>query len=195
MAVPQEMAIATLAGQFVPNKALSDDADSSLALQGVPWLLRKGISLASPKFIISHLTDDNGNAVVNINVSGIGGSGVTEQRILNWEPVSAKNPLYGKTETRSRLYRTTLDKSPSHSDEDYAFLSANTTKDGTASSWAEDPASEHLHIVIANEEAGWTMEQVWGFEEIDGKRYHTRRSVVRKGGLVERGRLVYNYSA
>jgi hypothetical protein len=49
--------------------------------------------------------------------------------------------------------------------------------------------------VIANEEAGWTMEQIWGFEEIDGKRYHTRRSVVRKGSQVERGRLVYNYVA
>ncbi|KAL3471495.1 hypothetical protein BJX99DRAFT_237383 [Aspergillus californicus] len=195
MAVPAEMTIATLTGQFTPNKALSDDADSSLALQGVPWLIRKAISLASPRFIISHSTNENGTAVVNINVSGVGGSGVTEKRILNWEPIPGKNPLYGTTQTRSRLYTSTLVKSQSHSEEDYAFLSARTTKSGTPSAWAEDADEQHFQCVIANDEAGWTMEQVWGFEEIDGKRHHTRRSIVRKGTAVERGRLVYNYAA
>jgi hypothetical protein len=47
--------------------------------------------------------------------------------------------------------------------------------------------------VITNEEAGWTIDQVWGFEEINGERYHTRRSVLVKGDAVERGRIVYNY--
>jgi hypothetical protein len=81
-----------------------------------------------------------------------------------------------------------------HTDEDYAFLNGTTTKDGVPSSWTEDTDGQHLQCVIVNEEAGWTMEQIWGFEEIDGKRYHTRRSIVRKGSQVERGRLVYNYA-
>ncbi|KAL4940590.1 hypothetical protein BDV06DRAFT_196339 [Aspergillus oleicola] len=193
MAVPAQMTIATLSGQFVPNKALSDDADSSLALQGVPWLLRKGISLASPKFVLSQTTE-GGTGVVNITVSGVG-SGVTEKRILNWEPVLGNNPLFGKTEAQSRLYTSPLEKVESHSDEDYKFLNAEILKNGGSSNWAEDPESQHLHCIITNTEAGWTMEQVWGFEEIDGKKYHTRRSVVRKGDAVERGRLVYNYAA
>ncbi|KAL4952400.1 hypothetical protein BDW69DRAFT_167846 [Aspergillus filifer] len=193
MAAPAEMTIATLSGQFVPNKALSDDADSSLALQGVPWLLRKGISLASPKFALSQ-ANEGGTAVVNITVSGVG-SGVTEKRVLNWEPIEGKNPLFGKTETRSRLYTSPLERSDSHSDEDIEFLNARTFKNGAPSSWAEDPESQHLHCIITNNEAGWTMEQVWGFEEIDGKKYHTRRSIVKKGDAVERGKLVYNYSA
>ncbi|KAF3392232.1 hypothetical protein DPV78_010543 [Talaromyces pinophilus] len=192
MAVPEEMSLKTLAGQF--NKALSDDADSSLALQGVPWLLRKGISIASPKFTISHSSDDDGTPVVNIQVSGVGGNGVTETRYLNWKPVSGKNPLYGKTETQSRLYTSSLERSSSHTDEDYAFLNGETTKDGSVGCWAEDADGDHLQCVIVNAEAGWTMEQTWGFENIDGKRYHTRRTVVRKGDQVERGRLVYNYN-
>ncbi|KAL4794075.1 hypothetical protein BDV19DRAFT_390585 [Aspergillus venezuelensis] len=193
MAVPAEMTIATLSGQFVPNKSLSDDADSSLALQGVPWLLRKGISLASPKFVLSQI-NEGGTAVVNITVSGVG-SGVTEKRVLNWEPVEGKNPLFGKTETRSRLYTSPLHKSDCHTDEDIKFLNAEAFKNGAPSSWAEDPENRHLHCIITNNEGGWTMEQVWGFEEIDGKKYHTRRSIVKKGDAVERGKLVYNYSA
>ncbi|KAL2788127.1 hypothetical protein BJX66DRAFT_340521 [Aspergillus keveii] len=194
MAAPADMTVATLAGQFVPNKALSDDADSSLALQGVSWILRKGISLASPKFILSRSTNENGVAVVNINVGGVG-SGATETRVLNWTPIEGKNPLFGKTQTRSRLYTSALERSAAHTDENYAFLNGTTTKDGAPSSWAEDADGQHLQCVIVNEEAGWTMEQIWGFEEIDGKRYHTRRSIVRKGSQVERGRLVYNYVA
>lgn len=62
--------------------------------------MRKGISLASPKFTISHSAEDDGTPVVNIQVNGVGGSGVTEKRYLNWEPVSGKNPLYGKTESK-----------------------------------------------------------------------------------------------
>jgi hypothetical protein len=98
-------------------------------------------------------------------------------------------------QARSRLYTSALERSAAHTDEDYAFLSGTTTKDGAPSSWAEDADGQHLQCVIVNEEAGWTMEQIWGFEEIDGKRYHTRRSIVRKGSQVERGRLVYNYVA
>lgn len=36
--------------------------------------------------------------------------------------------------------------------------------------------------------------QIWGFENINGKRYYTRRVVVAaKDGSYQLGRLVYNY--
>jgi hypothetical protein len=96
---------------------------------------------------------------------------------------------------RSRLYTTPLPKAADHelSDEDYAYLNAEIARDGSSSSWIEDEDKQHLHCVITNEEAGWTIDQVWGFEEINGQRYHTRRSVLVKGDAVERGRIVYNY--
>lgn len=42
---------------------------------------------------------------------------------------------------------------------------------------------------------GWTAEQVWNFETVNGKRYHTRRVVARDstGEKSERVRLVYDY--
>ncbi|KAL3462530.1 hypothetical protein BJX64DRAFT_288218 [Aspergillus heterothallicus] len=193
MAVPPEITIANLAGQFIPDKALSDDADGFLSLQGVPWLLRKAIGLANPKLTIAQSTNEAGVAVVDLSVVGIGGRTVAEQRVLNWEPIPSTNPLYGKTTIRSRLYTSSFEKSPEQSDDDYAYLNARIVRDGSPSSWVEDEDGQHLHCVITNEEAGWTIDQVWGFEEIDGKRYHTRRSVLVKGDAVERGRIVYNY--
>ncbi|KAL4881105.1 hypothetical protein BJY04DRAFT_218622 [Aspergillus karnatakaensis] len=177
------------------DKALSDNADGFLTLQGVPWLLRKAIRLASPKLTITQSTNEKGVAVVDLSVVGIGGRVVTEQRVLDWEPVLSHNPLYGRTMTRSRLYSSMLERSPRHSDEDYAYLSARIAKDGSASCWAEGEGEDglHLHCVISNEEGGWTIDQVWGFEEINGERYHTRRSVLIKGEAVERGRIVYRF--
>lgn len=34
---------------------------------------------------------------------------------------------------------------------------------------------------------------MWGFEKVDGKRYHVRHVVVRKGDQVKKARLVYDY--
>jgi hypothetical protein len=65
--------------------------------QGVPWLLRKAISLANPKLTIAQSKNEDGVAVVDLSVVGIGGRTVTEQRVLNWEPIPSNNPLYGKT--------------------------------------------------------------------------------------------------
>jgi hypothetical protein len=48
---------------------------------------------------------------------------------------------------------------------------------------------------MVSKESGWTAEQTWGFEEIDGKRYHTRRSIVTKDEGCKRGRVVYDYMA
>jgi hypothetical protein len=71
----------------------------TLSQQGVSWIFRKGISLASPKFILSRSTNEDGFAVVNINVGGVG-SGATETRVLNWTPIEGKNPLFGKTQSK-----------------------------------------------------------------------------------------------
>ena len=40
---------------------------------------------------------------------------------------------------------------------------------------------------------GWTADQVWGFEEVDGKRHYVRHVVARKGDDWKQARLVYDY--
>lgn len=77
------------------------------------------------------------------------------------------------------------------SDEDKTFLAAKKLRDGKTDSRFLD--HEHVQVWCLGPDAKWTAEMVWGFEEIDGKRYHTRRAVVRNGDKVERVRLVYDY--
>ncbi len=77
------------------------------------------------------------------------------------------------------------------SDADIAFLDAEILADGSPSSWLGE--DQHLHTAMVSQEGGWTAEQTWGFEIIDGKRYHTRRSIVTKDGGCKLGRLVYDY--
>lgn len=75
--------------------------------------------------------------------------------------------------------------------EDKIFLKAEKLKDlQTDSRFLE---GEHVQSWAVSQGGGWTAEQIWGFEEIEGKRFYTRRVVVRSGEEVERARLVYDY--
>ena len=47
MASPSEVTITNLSGKFVMNKELSNNIDALLALQGIGWLTRKAIQLAT----------------------------------------------------------------------------------------------------------------------------------------------------
>lgn len=77
-----------------------------------------------------------------------------------------------------------------------AFMVGDKLKDGqTDSRFLED---DHLHSFVQNVDKGyeWAAEQNWGFEEINGKRYYTRRVLVQnhKGDKHELARLVYDYT-
>lgn len=77
-----------------------------------------------------------------------------------------------------------------------AFLRGDKLKDGkTDSRFLDD---QHVQSYVKNVDSGygWTAEQNWGFEEINGKRYYTRRVLVQnaKGDKHELARLVYDYT-
>lgn len=40
---------------------------------------------------------------------------------------------------------------------------------------------------------GWTADQIWGFEEVNGERRYVRHVVARKGDDWKLARLVYDY--
>lgn len=109
-----------------------------------------------------------------------------------------KDKIFGNVVGRSRLI--TLSASPfepceKYSDADLAFLQGKTLKDGKTESRFLDEESVHSYVKNQDSGYGWTAEQVWNFEEIDGKRYYTRRVVVKKadGSKSEKARLVYDY--
>lgn len=117
-----------------------------------------------------------------------------ENRTLDWQDRDHNDRVFGNVRGRSRLYKNgNLDMATDGDAEDKAFLQAEKLKDGTPSKWLDE---EHVQSYVVNIDRGyeWTVEQTWGFEDIGGKRYYTRRVVCRKGDKVERVRLVYDYN-
>lgn len=57
----------------------------------------------------------------------------------------------------------------------------------------EDLEAEHVQAYVESYDNGWTADQVWGFEVVDGERRHVRHIVVRKGSDWKQARLVYDW--
>lgn len=78
--------------------------------------------------------------------------------------------------------------------EDKEFLDAKKLRDGSSTPGWLDEQHVQSYVINVDKGYGWEAEQDWGFEEVDGKRYYTRRIVCRKGDKVERLRIVYDYT-
>ena len=135
------------------------------------------------------------DSVYHIDITSVasGLSTTQENRTLDWNERDHADRIFGKVRGRSRLWKLGEFKmEQSGSEEDAAFLRAEKLKDGKTESQYLD--NEHVQSWAKNVDGGgWTAEQTWGFEEIDGKRMYTRRVIVWKGDKAERGRLVYDY--
>lgn len=66
---------------------------------------------------------------------------------------------------------------------------------GETSAWLEDPTGKHVQVVGESPHSKWTVEEIWGFELINGKRYHTKRLVGINGAKEARVKLVYDLIA
>jgi hypothetical protein len=116
-----------------------------------------------------------------------------EDRTLDFEDRDHNDKIFGKLRGRSRLIKGAEYERiiAGGTDEDSTFLKGLKLKDGKESKFLVD---ELLQTYVKNVDGGnWVAEQVWGFEEINGERRHTRRVVSRKGDKVQRVRLVYDY--
>jgi hypothetical protein len=74
-----------------------------LELQGVSWITRKAISLATISLGIRHFKDDDGVEHISINQTLSGGiKGTTESRVLNWTFRPHEDYIFGAVRGRSR---------------------------------------------------------------------------------------------
>jgi hypothetical protein len=118
-------------------------------------------------------------------------SSTHEGRILNWNEVDHKDQVFGEVKGKSRLFeKNKFDNVMTLSEDERNFLLGGTLKNGKESPFLEDDLLQTLAVSV---DSGWTVEQVWGFETVDGQRRHTRRIICKKGGKTERIRLVYDY--
>ncbi|MCJ1312086.1 hypothetical protein MMC25_005760 [Agyrium rufum] len=192
MAAPAHKTINDLSGKWVMNKSLSDDPVPLLGIQGMPYLMRKAISLAPGGMTLTITqtpsptnANDRTQTRLVTDQAAPGGimKGNTDERILDWEYREKKVPMFGEIKTRTRFVGM----------QDLAGEQKEWLKEGGWLAEEEAGVWRGVQSEVVNEAKGWVAEQIWGFQEVNGQRYHVRRAEARKGKEIQRARLVYDY--
>ncbi|KAK3174232.1 hypothetical protein OEA41_001476 [Lepraria neglecta] len=170
MAAPPSAKLQNLSGDSIMNKKLSDDTDGLLALtqtlthqqQGVNWITRKGLGIATVKLHIKGYVDSDSITHIDIqNIVAGRSSPTTELRQLDWQEREREAPIFSKVRMKALWIQL--------ADVEDAFLKAG---------WkAEMNEGGFIESRVESIEGGWVQEQIWGFE---GERRYVRRVFVEK---------------
>ncbi|KAI5278614.1 hypothetical protein KEM52_004650 [Ascosphaera acerosa] len=181
------------------------------------FLVRKTLKYATITLHMTAKENEQGVLVVTSEQTITGNiKGTTEVRTLDWEERGHEDNLFGKVVGQTKFAEKAdgdgsgapvvpvvdvLTRVADAGEQEALekFLRGETLADGkTATSFEVqqgDAEAEHpfLHSWVKSVKDGWTAEQIWGFEIINGERRHTRRAVVAKKDKVVKARLVYAY--
>jgi hypothetical protein len=151
-------------------------------------MMRRAIAWATITLHVKQYTD--GVTHIDIDQTATGGiKGTTELRTLDWQDRTHSDYMFGTLRARSRW----IDRSsPDWTALDPFLVDGLLDDDAERGGPAGEPFVQSLGV---NDDAGWTAEQVWGFANVEGQRYHVHRVVVTKGDKVEKVRLVYDWQA
>ena len=105
--------------------------------------------------------------------------GTTEQYILDWEWRKNHDAFFGDIEGRSRL-----------------ISQDEARQNGAEGDWtADDSGGKLIQAIGKKPDDAWSATHLWGFEEVDGARRHTRRvKVTSKEGNELLVRMVYDWN-
>ncbi|KAJ5391444.1 hypothetical protein N7509_006934 [Penicillium cosmopolitanum] len=217
MAAPADITVKNLSGQWVMDATLSNPTDPILSLQGVGWFLRKALPYATVTLHVHEYADSADSKVYHIDVDQVITGGITgtkEARTLDWTSREHTDNIFGAVSGKSRHFRgekgrpaiefQTSVANPEDEAKIQKFLRGEILADGSASDGfiidnegEEFGEGEGLFVqsFVESKDNGWTAEQIWGFEIVDGERRHTRRVAVVKNSQVELARLVYTFEA
>lgn len=135
--------------------------------------------MATVTLTITEYVDDTADKYTHIDIHQVATGGVgatTEKRTLDYTFREHSDRIFGKVKGKSRWIKL-------EDVDDDDFLKTG----------FDDMEGEHVQAWAESVDNGWTANQIWGFEEVDGKRHHVRHVVVRKGDDWKLARLVYDY--
>lgn len=195
MAAPASKTIGDLNGKWVMNKTQSTPVDPALALQGIGWMTRKVVGLATVTLDAKQYNgppsppgEPTAPEVTHIEIdqTGTGGmKGSTEKRCLDHLFRDHKDWLFGSCRGQSKWIKAEEieDKWLAGNGE---WLEGEEEKGG--------PNGEtHVLSHVESVDNGWTATQIWGFQLVGGERKYVRHIVVAKGAERVELKLVYDY--
>ncbi|KAL4777159.1 hypothetical protein BDW60DRAFT_203248 [Aspergillus nidulans var. acristatus] len=208
-----EVSIRSLTGDWVIDKSKSTNIDGALKLQGIGWLRRKAVTSGTITLKTANTTEaHNGEQPITrlMMQQGLRGifPGVEQSRSLDWSAHEQVDAVSGAAITvRSRYVRgvedgdgsklkpvlqveTSVTSEKGKADIE-AFLGTAVSVPGIGDGEAREKAFVQDYIVC--ESGGWTAEQVWAVERVDGRMFLTCRAVAAKGDATEMAYQVYQY--
>ncbi|PHH72921.1 hypothetical protein CDD82_5735 [Ophiocordyceps australis] len=188
MAAPPNKTINNLSGKWALNRQLSDSLDAGLSLQGINFLFRKAIGVASITIQVNQYQApprppsqaEGTYTAIDIDQSASGLSSTQELRCLDDVSREHRDWLFGTVMSRSSW--TSLDKV----DDDFL-------RKGWDVDQADAGNTALVRTLAENEDYGWTATQIWGFQTIDGERHYCRNIVFKKGQQRVEALLVYDW--
>ncbi|KAF4453396.1 hypothetical protein F53441_3928 [Fusarium austroafricanum] len=184
MAAPVEKTTSNLTGKWVLNKGLSDSSEPVLALQGIGYLTRKGIGIATITIDVNQYqappkepnTSTDLFTHIDITQSASGLTSTQENRCLDFNDREHSDWIFGRVKGRSRF--VTLDQ-----------VEDDFLKQG----WLVEGDGQFVESIAESVDNGWVATQIWGFEEIKGERRYVRHVLVTKGSERVTAKLIYDY--
>ncbi|KAB5550766.1 hypothetical protein GE09DRAFT_1123633, partial [Coniochaeta sp. 2T2.1] len=190
MAAPSEVSMHDLTGFWTLSKPLSGAFDPVFAIQGIPWIFRKIISMASLALKATQEVDESGTKtlvftqIVSIAIAGL--SEEKEVRVLDGREKVHSSALFGTSSARSRLVN--LSTATGH---DGKPLDPLLTQDFLHE--GEPGEENNLYDVVVHQTHGWVMEQLWGFGMVNDERRLIRTLAIKKGDKVAYTKAVYDW--
>ncbi|KAF6813304.1 hypothetical protein CSOJ01_04648 [Colletotrichum sojae] len=194
MAAPSSITIADLSGKWIMNKTLSDSPEPALALQGIGWVVRKAVGIATVTLDIKQYSappsppGTGTEPVTHLDIDQIataGLKGTSEKRCLDMEFREHSDWIFGTVRGQSTFM--------SIDEVEDDFLKENWLE-GEAEATGPDGKS-HIYSHVESIDNGWTATQVWGFQTINGERRYARNVLIKKGDKRVEIRLVYDWIA
>ncbi|KAL4790957.1 hypothetical protein BDV19DRAFT_393569 [Aspergillus venezuelensis] len=211
-----------LNGRWSMDKSLTTGTDAILKMQRIGWTLRKAVSFTTIKLEITVIpssqsqtssspTQPETPTTINISATLTGSlAGNKEIRILDWSRITSQHDYFlGSCEVRSELVTGIPDEqgdiypdfemvSVVPDERAKRYLRGEIHENGARAVWnlsggCRGGKGVWVHTMMWNRDVGWTVEQIWAVEVIDGKKYHTRRIVVADKGQYVLGKTVFSY--
>ncbi|CRL23550.1 unnamed protein product [Penicillium camemberti] len=199
MAVPDFQDVPDLTGTWVLNRKLSTDPDDVFVLQGVPWVVRKVLRHARLSLQISQTTSlsaKNGPCIEGNSNEGSdlaadmkpvttlrmtqtvnpGGFDSEGSYSVDGSPQDVSLPIFGDIQMQLQFVNIS------------AILEGSTRQILEVASLSDKVIQE----LAQNASKGWEAEVIWGFEELDGKKYLTRNISTTKEEKKVIAKMVYD---